>query len=55
MAFGKAPVDHGADAVYIGPERFGARTATGNNVADIANRFQVVFNCREYEMQIRTK
>lgn len=35
MAFGKAAVDHGADAVYIGPERFGARAAAGNSVADI--------------------
>jgi len=35
MAFGKAAVNHGADAVYIGPERFGARAAAGNSVADI--------------------
>ncbi|WP_321418868.1 U32 family peptidase [uncultured Desulfobacter sp.] len=35
MEFGKAAVDHGADAVYIGPERFGARAAAGNSVADI--------------------
>ena len=33
--FGKAAVDHGADAVYIGPERFGARAAAGNSVRDI--------------------
>lgn len=35
MEFGKAAVDHGADAVYIGPERFGARAGAGNSVADI--------------------
>lgn len=36
IEFGKAAVDHGADALYIGPERFGARAAAGNSVADIA-------------------
>ena len=33
---GKAAIDHGADAVYIGAQRFGARAAAGNSVADIA-------------------
>lgn len=32
---GKAAVDHGADAVYIGAPRFGARAAVGNTVDDI--------------------
>lgn len=32
---GKAAIDHGADAVYIGAERFGARAAAGNSVDDI--------------------
>ncbi|MBR1389070.1 MAG: U32 family peptidase [Prevotella sp.] len=32
---GKAAVDHGADAVYIGASRFGARAAVGNSVEDI--------------------
>ena len=32
---GMAAIDHGADAVYIGPERFGARTAAGNSIDDI--------------------
>lgn len=32
---GVAAVNHGADAVYIGPDRFGARVAAGNSVADI--------------------
>lgn len=31
-----AAIAHGADAVYIGAERFGARAAAGNSVADIA-------------------
>ena len=31
-----AAVDHGADAVYIGAARFGARAAAGNSVDDIA-------------------
>ncbi len=32
---GIAAVDHGADAVYIGAPRFGARAAVGNSVDDI--------------------
>ena len=32
---GIAAIDHGADAVYIGPERFGARVAAGNSIDDI--------------------
>ena len=32
---GKAAIDHGADAVYIGAPKFGARSAAGNSVADI--------------------
>lgn len=35
LACGMAAIDHGADAVYIGAERFGARAAAGNSVADI--------------------
>ncbi len=34
---GKAAIDHGADAVYIGPPRFGARASAGNSIDDIAN------------------
>lgn len=33
---GMAAIDHGADAVYIGAQRFGARAAAGNTVEDIA-------------------
>lgn len=32
---GIAAVDHGADAVYIGAQRFGARAAAGNSIDDI--------------------
>lgn len=32
---GKAAIDHGADAVYIGAPRFGARAAAGNSLDDI--------------------
>ena len=32
---GIAAIDHGADAVYIGAARFGARVAAGNSVDDI--------------------
>ncbi len=32
---GIAAIDHGADAVYIGAERFGARAAAGNSIDDI--------------------
>lgn len=31
-----AAIDHGADAIYIGPESFGARSQAGNTVAEIA-------------------
>ena len=36
LACGMAAIDHGADAVYIGAERFGARQAAGNSLDDIA-------------------
>jgi len=32
---GIAAVDHGADAIYIGASRFGARAAVGNSIDDI--------------------
>lgn len=32
---GIAAIDHGADAVYIGPSRFGARASAGNSIDDI--------------------
>lgn len=33
---GIAAIDHGADAVYIGADSFGARAAVGNSIDDIA-------------------
>lgn len=36
LACGKAAIDCGADAVYIGAPEFGARRAAGNRVEDIA-------------------
>ena len=33
---GIAAIDHGADAVYIGADHFGARAAAGNSTDDIA-------------------
>lgn len=36
LACGMAAIDHGADAVYIGAARFGARQAAGNSLDDIA-------------------
>ena len=47
---GIAAIDHGADAVYIGAERFGARAAAGNSVADIAElcRYAHQFGARVY-------
>ena len=35
LACGIAAIDHGADAVYIGAPKFGARAAVGNSIADI--------------------
>ena len=34
---GIAAIDHGADAVYIGAPKFGARAAAGNSLADIGS------------------
>ena len=36
LEVGIAAINHGADAVYIGPSQFGARVAAGNSVEDIA-------------------
>lgn len=35
LACGIAAIDHGADAVYIGAHKFGARAAVGNSIDDI--------------------
>ena len=39
-AIGIEAIRHGADAVYIGAESFGARSAAGNSIADIAQLCQ---------------
>ncbi|MGD1045951.1 MAG: U32 family peptidase [Bacteroidota bacterium] len=36
LEVGKAAINHGADAVYIGAPKFGARAAAGNSLNDIA-------------------
>ena len=35
LACGIAAIDHGADAVYIGAPKYGARAAVGNSIDDI--------------------
>ena len=47
---GIAAIDHGADAVYIGAQRFGARAAAGNSVEDIRALCQYAhqFSARVY-------
>lgn len=43
-------INHGADAVYIGAPRFGARAAAGNSLEDIARlvRYAHLFGARIY-------
>lgn len=43
-------INHGADAVYIGAPKFGARSAAGNSLADIATlvEYAHLFNVRIY-------
>ena len=47
---GIAAIDHGADAVYIGAPRFGARAAAGNSLEDISALVQYahLYNVRIY-------
>lgn len=47
---GIAAIDHGADAVYIGAPRFGARAAAGNSLEDISALVQHahLYNVRIY-------
>ena len=47
---GLAAINHGADAVYIGAPRFGARAAVGNSVDDIRQLCQYAhqFEARVY-------
>ncbi len=43
---GKAAINYGADAVYIGASRFGARAAASNSVADIESMIQFAHKYR---------
>jgi len=47
---GKAAIDCGADAVYIGASRFGARSAAGNPISDIEklSNYAHQYNARVY-------
>ena len=49
-AIGIEAIRHGADAVYIGADSFGARSAAGNSIADIAQLCQYAhtFGARVY-------
>lgn len=49
-AIGIEAIRHGADAVYIGADSFGARSAAGNSIADIAQLCQYAhtFDARVY-------
>jgi putative protease len=49
-AFGKVAIQHGADAVYIGAPRFGARAEAANSVADISDlvRFAHLYKAKVY-------
>ena len=50
LACGIAAIDHGADAVYIGAPRFGARAAAGNSIEDISQlcRYAHLFGAKVY-------
>ncbi len=47
---GIAAINYGADAVYIGPEKYGARAAVGNSIEDISKLcdFAHQFNAKVY-------
>lgn len=50
LDIGRAAIDHGADAVYIGAPRFSARASAGNSMDDIARLIDYahLFNARVY-------
>ena len=50
LTTGKEAILHGADAIYIGAPKFGARAAAGNSVEDIAElvRFARVYKAKVY-------
>ena len=45
-------IKHGADAVYIGAPRFGARSAAGNEIDDIERlvKFARFYHAKVYEI-----
>lgn len=47
---GRVAINHGADAVYIGASRFGARSAAGNELADIEQlvRYAHLYGAKVY-------
>ena len=47
---GIAAIDSGADAVYIGADRFGARQSAGNSITDIAalTEYAHKFGCKVF-------
>ena len=49
MICGKEAILHGADAVYIGAGKFGARSAAGNSLQDIA---ELVLFARDYHAKV---
>lgn len=50
LEFGKAAINCGADAVYIGTPKFGARAAAGNSIEDIEKLIQYahIYHARVY-------
>mgnify|MGYP000860859725 CR=1 FL=1 len=50
LEIGKAAIDCGADAVYIGADNFGARVQAGNSLEDIASlvSYAHLFNAKVY-------
>lgn len=48
--FGRAAIDHGADALYIGAPAFGARSAATNSIGDIERlvRYAHLFRCKVF-------
>ncbi|MCG8563704.1 MAG: U32 family peptidase [Desulfobacterales bacterium] len=49
LEYGVAAINHGADAVYIGAGKFGARKAAGNPVADIE---KLVAHAHQYHARV---
>ncbi len=49
VSCGRAAVDCGADAVYIGAPRYGARVSAGNSIADIA---ALVTYAHQYDVKV---